>query len=116
MIDYRDLYAWQKAMDLVTETYKLIKKLPVDERFALADQMRRAVTSIPLNIAEGHARFGNKEYLHFLNFAKGSNAELRTCFDICVRVGYLPESAVKTCLDLSDETGRLITGLSKKLV
>ena len=116
MRDYRDLYAWQKAMDLVTETYKLINKLPVEERFALADQMRRAVTSIPLNIAEGHTRFGNKEYLHFLNFARGSNAELRTCFDICIRVGYLTESDVKQCLALSDETGRLMTSLSKTLV
>ena len=55
--DFKDLIVWQKAMDLVVEVYNLVKKLPKEEQFALSDQMRRAVISIPSNIAEGRGRF-----------------------------------------------------------
>ena len=55
--DFKDLIVWQKAMDLVVEVYNLVKKLPKEEQFAFSDQMRRAVISIPSNIAEGRGRF-----------------------------------------------------------
>ena len=63
--DFKDLIVWQKAMDLVVEVYNLVKKLPKEEQFALSDQMRRAVISIPSNIAEGRGRYSIKEYTHF---------------------------------------------------
>ena len=64
--DYKNLKVWQKAMDLTVEIYSLIKLLPREETYALADQMRRAVVSIPSNIAEGHGRNSDKEFIKFL--------------------------------------------------
>ena len=63
---YRDLIVWQKAMELVKETYILVKKLPKEETYALSDQMRRAAISIPSNIAEGYGRKSKTEYSRFL--------------------------------------------------
>ena len=63
--DFKDLIVWQKAMDLVVEVYNLVKKLPKEEQFALSDQMRRAVISIPSNIAEGRGRYSIKRIYSF---------------------------------------------------
>ena len=75
---YQDLLVWQKAMELVTEIYRIAKLLPREELYALSDQMRRSAVSIPSNIAEGQARNSTKEFINFLSVAKGSNAELQT--------------------------------------
>lgn len=99
MRDYRELTVWQEAMKLVEAVYLAIKRLPVEERFALADQMRRAAVSIPSNIAEGHDRHSNKEFRRFLLIAKGSAAELETQLILCARLAYLDEI----------ETNRLLT-------
>lgn len=69
--DYRNLKVWQKAMDLTVEIYSLVKLLPREETYALADQMRRAVVSIPSNIAEGHGRNSDKEFIKFLSISRG---------------------------------------------
>lgn len=63
---YRDLIVWQKAVDLCVEAYRLSKKLPKEELYALSDQIRRAAVSVPSNIAEGHARHSRKDFAHFL--------------------------------------------------
>ena len=75
---FKDLIVWQKAMDLVEETYRVVKCLPKEEQYGLSNQMRRAVVSIPSNIAEGNQRGSIKEYLHFLYIAMGSLGELET--------------------------------------
>lgn len=75
---YKNLVVWQKAMDLVVEVYTLVKKLPKEEKYALSDQMRRSVVSIPSNIAEGYTRNSTTEYLRFLSIANGSRTELET--------------------------------------
>ena len=62
---FRKLIVWQKAMDLVRMVYRKSKDFPLDERYALTDQLRRAVVSIPSNIAEGSGRASNKDYAHF---------------------------------------------------
>ena len=71
--NYRDLVVWQKAMDLTTMLYQIVRKLPKEETYALSDQMRRAAISIPSNIAEGFGRNSTKEYTHFLYITKGSS-------------------------------------------
>jgi len=76
--NYRDLIVWQKAMDVATEIYKICKKLPKEELFALSDQMRRAAVSIPSNIAEEQARISKNEFIRLLSIAQGSRAELET--------------------------------------
>lgn len=64
MENYKEMFFWQKSMDLTTEIYELVKLLPKEETYALSDQMRRAVVSIPSNIAEGHGRGSTREYIH----------------------------------------------------
>ena len=112
---YRELVVWQKAMDLVAETYRLVKLLPREELFALSDQMRRAAVSVPSNIAEGQQRNSTKEFVNFLSIAKGSTAELETQFMICVRLKYLTQSQTETPLSLCAEVGRMLNALIGKL-
>ena len=69
---FRKLIVWQKAMDLVRMVYRKSKDFLLDERYALTDQLRRAVVSIPSNIAEGSGRASNKDYAHFLSIAAAS--------------------------------------------
>jgi four helix bundle protein len=83
---YHDLLAWQRAVELAKEIYGLTKDFPADERFGLTSQMRRAAVSIASNIAEGASRAGTREFLQFLNVARGSLAELETQFTIAEKL------------------------------
>ena len=74
--NYKNLVVWQKSMVLTLNIYKIVKKLPKEEMFALSDQMRRAAVSIPSNIAEGCGRRLQGELKYFLRIASGSAAEL----------------------------------------
>ena len=89
MQSFKDLIVWQKAIILVEEVYHLLRNLPNDERYALSDQIRRSVVSIPSNIAEGRGRNSEKEFVRFLNIANGSAYELETQLILCQRLGYL---------------------------
>ena len=115
MKDHKDLRVWQKAMDLVVEVYRLVKLLPKEENFALANQMRRAVVSIPSNIAEGNARTSEREFLRFLSVAQGSNAELETQLLLCQRLNYIPIDELDRAFMLVDEIGRMLYALSNTL-
>ena len=113
--DFKDLILWQRAMDLVVEVYDLVKKLPKEELFALSDQIRRAVISIPSNIAEGQGRNSSKEFIHFLSIAKGSKAELETQLLLCVRINYLKELEIEKAMSLVEEVGKMLHSLQKRL-
>ena len=113
--DYRELVVWQKAMDLVEESYKITKLLPKDESFGLASQIRRAAVSIPSNIAEGQARHTKKEFLNFLSIARGSKAELDTQIQICIRLSYLTQTQAQTALALCEEVGKMLFSIMQKL-
>lgn len=112
---FEDLIVWQQAMLLARETYKLVKFLPVEERYALSDQMRRAAVSIPSNIAEGQARNTSKEFIQFLHIAKGSNAELITQLLLCVDFGYLTEEQIQHARQLSYKVAQLLSALIRSL-
>ena len=112
---YRDLVVWQNAMQIVEETYILIRKLPKEEKYALSDQMRRAAVSIPSNIAEGQARRTTKDFIKFLSIARGSIAELETQYLICVRLGYFNDSQIISVMNVLAENGRMINALINKL-
>ena len=114
--DYKDLIVWQRAMELVVEVYQLVKKLPKEELFALSDQIRRAVISIPSNIAEGYERNSTKEYIHFLSIAKGSKAELETQLLLCTKIHYLNNSDIEKSISLIQEIGKMINSLQKHLI
>ena len=112
---YRDLIVWQKSMDLCEAVYRLAVKLPKDERFALSDQLRRAVVSIPSNIAEGHARQSKKEYAHFLSISQGSIAEVETQLLLSSRLDMIVPTDIDPVLSLSQEISKMLTSLRIKL-
>ena len=112
---YRDLQVWQKAMDLVVETYRLAKGFPRSEIYGLTTQMQKAAVSVPANIAEGHGREHLGDYLHHLSMANGSLMELETHCLIAVRLKYLEENDAKSFLGCTSELGRMMAGLIHRL-
>ena len=112
---YLKLIMWQKSMELVEFSYALIRMLPVSESECLGSQMRRAVVSIPSNIAEGYTRDGAGEYTRFLKIALGSCAELETQLQICVRTCLLTEDAVCKATDLLVEIKRMLNASIRTL-
>ena len=84
---HKELVVWQMSMDLAVDVYCITKNFPKSEEFGLTSQMRRAVVSIPSNIAEGYGRGSRNELRHFLEVSSGSASELETQLLICQRVG-----------------------------
>ena len=115
VLNYTELVAWQKAMDLVQDVYLATKTFPKEEKYGLTTQMRRAAVSIPSNIAEGQGRSGRGEFRHHLSIAHGSLRELETQLVIALRLGYLSQSCVDDLLELAGTVGRLINGLLRSL-
>ena len=110
-----DLIVWQCAMDLQVEVYRVADRLPARERYAMADQLRRAASSIPANIAEGNARAHRREYLHFLSIARGSLAELASHSESARRLGYLRATDLANTSLLIRRVRQLLTGLIARL-
>ncbi|MBR5412798.1 MAG: four helix bundle protein [Fibrobacter sp.] len=109
--NYQDLIVWQKSMILAKMVYAVVKKLPKEELYALSDQIRRAVVSIPSNIAEGCARESKTELAYFLRIAKGSSAELETQLLLCSNIGYLQKQELSDIFSLLDEISRMLRAL-----
>ena len=110
---HKELRAWQASMRLVQEVYALTASFPKEELFGLTSQMRRAAVSVPSNIAEGSARNGTKELIHFLSIATGSLSELDTQLELTKILGY-SNDILKIQATL-DETSALTLALSKSL-
>src|SRR6266571_7394375 len=110
---YKDLIAWQKAMDLVVEIYATTEQFPSREKFSLTDQIRRAAVSVPSNIAKAH--YSHREFLHFLRHSRGSLAELETQILIAQRVKYIQAAEAEALLKRIDELGRILSGLIRSL-
>ena len=113
---YRDLIAWQKAMDLVEDVYKLTKSFPDDEKYGLTSQIKRAAVSIPSNIAEGQTRNSKKEFIHFLSIARGSKAEVETQLELAQRLGFSNKNEIENIIKKCNEVGKILTGLMKSLL
>jgi four helix bundle protein len=111
MSSFRDLIAWQKAMDLAESVYDVTRSFPADERFGLISQLRRCAVSIPSNIAEGHGRLTTRDWQHFLSQARGSAMELETQLLLAARLHFGNESAVMTAVANAQEVARIINGL-----
>jgi four helix bundle protein len=110
---HRDLIVWQKAMALVESVYQATASFPKEETYGLTSQIRRAVVSIPANIAEGQGRRLTKEYLYFLANARGSILELDTHLEIARRLHYLDKDAYSRLLEQLQEVGRILNGLMR---
>ncbi|HWY20558.1 MAG TPA: four helix bundle protein [Candidatus Acidoferrum sp.] len=108
---YRDLIAWRKAMDLVTDFYRVTQAFPRYELYGLTNQLRRAAVSVPSNIAEGQARFSRKEFHHFLSQARGSLVEIETQLTIAENLGYLGPNQTRPLFDKASELGKILNGL-----
>lgn len=106
--DYKDLQVWQKSMRLAKGIYLLTQRFPVEERFGLVSQMRRAAVSIPSNIAEGQARNTTGEFIQYLSYAEGSSAELDTQLHLAIDLGYCSE-------DNPDDVFHMLTDVQKML-
>lgn len=94
MLTHKDLEIWKMGMDLVESVYRITQVFPKEEQFGLMAQMRRAVVSIPSNIAEGAARNTKKEFLHYLYISLGSLSEIETQLLISQRLGYLHDQGI----------------------
>ena len=113
--NYRNLIAWQRAMDLAEAAYVLTDRFPGDERFGLTSQARRAAVSVPSNIAEGHGRGTERSLLSFVRIANGSTKELETQLLLAERRRYITADDLHPVMNLADEVGRLLTGLRRSL-
>jgi four helix bundle protein len=113
--NYKDLLIWQRSMDLVETIYRITASLPATEQFGIIAQMRRAVTSVPSNIAEGYGRQATGEYRHHLLFSRGSLLELETQLLVCQRLGYIDrkdDSVLQEIAEIAKMLGSLISKLS----
>ena len=108
---YRDLIAWQKAVDFAVEIYSLTCTFPKSEVYGLSSQLQRAAVSVASNIAEGHSR-STATYLYHLDVSDGSLRETETDLIIANRVGFSKRETHIALLERADEVGRLLFRLS----
>ncbi|MCO6043693.1 four helix bundle protein [Aeoliella sp. ICT_H6.2] len=112
---FKDLKVWQLGMELSERVYNMTKTFPDEEKFGLTSQMRRAVVSVPANIAEGHARNSTKEYMRFLSIAVGSLAEVETFVELSIRLSYVTAERTSQLLESIAEQRRMLRGLQRSL-
>ena len=105
---YKKLLVWQKADLLAKSVYKETNNFPNEETYGLVSQLRRSALSVPLNIVEGHARKGKKEFKQFLSIALGSLAETEYLLEFSLSLNYLNKESYKLLQDLRQETGNLL--------
>ncbi len=113
--NFRNLKVYQRAIDFAVEIYKLSKSFPKDELFGLTNQIRRAVTSISLNIAEGSGNKSEKEFQRFLEIALRSAYEVMTSLEIAVRLDYCSKNDFNKLTAEADEIAAMLVGFSKSL-
>lgn len=106
---FEELRVWQKGIELVKEIYLLTKDGDLSKDFGLKDQLRRASVSIPTNIAEGFERFSRKEYVQFLNIAKGSAGEVRSLLRVALEVGYLDKPKYDELYSSAMQVSRMLS-------
>ena len=112
---HKKLKLWGMAMDLVVKVYEMTKKFPRDEEFGLKAQLRRAIVSVPSNIAEGLTRSTRKDKLHFLNIAQASLSEADAQSEIALRLGYVDQIQYKDLEHDLSEVQKYLNGLSRSL-
>ena len=115
MDGYRDLLAWKKSYELTKEVYAATRSFPVNERYGLVSQMRRATLSIPSNIAAGYGRDSPRDHNRFVQIALGSACELQTQTMLAKDVGLLPVASFEELWGRIEEVLKLLYGLSRYL-
>lgn len=114
MNSFRKLNVYVNAKELVKQVYKLLKKFPREEQYALCDQLRRAVISVPSNIAEGSGRQSAKDQMHFYTMAYGSLMETLAQMDVACDLCYITKEEFDKVEALINEEAKMLSGLIKK--
>jgi four helix bundle protein len=112
---FEDLWVWQKGIELVKNIYLLSAGGKLGQDYGLRDQIHRAAISIPTNIAEGFERSFRKEYLQFLNIAKGSAGEVRSLLKVALEIGYIDEATYKKLRDAVLDLSRYLSNQMRSL-
>jgi four helix bundle protein len=112
---HKDLELWKESFRNVIQIYAVTQKFPVEERYGLTSQFRRAAVSIPTNIAEGAARKSSKEFIYFLSIARGSLAELDTLLLLSIKLQYLDSKESVEIQNALKNISKLLNGLMTKL-
>jgi four helix bundle protein len=108
---HKKLRAWQEAMSLTQHIYEVTKNFPTEEKYGIVNQMRRAAVSVPSNIAEGAARNGTKDSIHFYIIARASLSELDTQIELCKNLGFLKEDKTMSIMESLETVDALLNGL-----
>lgn len=116
MHNYREIKIWQKARILVKDVYKVTKQFPSEELYGLTSQTRRAVVSVPTNIAEGAGRGTDKDFSRFLDIARGSLFELETLMILASDLEFIPETLTIRVLEKTSEILRMMGSFQNNLV
>ena len=115
MRDYKKYNVWQLGHEITLEVYKLSKELPVEERYEIVSQIKRASYSIPLNIAEGCGRESDKEFKHYLVIARGSATELEYFLILIKDLEYIDRNTYEVLSDKVNKLGKSLTSLINKI-
>ena len=114
---YKDLIVWQKSMLLANDVIDLVDHLETDRKhYRLIEQLEAAVTSIPMNIAEGKGRESKKEYIHFLHISRGSLYETLTLLEIFQMRNWIKTEAFQKLENQSAEIAKMLNGLINSIV
>ena len=114
-LNYRDLDVWKRSMGLVVDVYTITRDFPRSELYGLTNQIRRAASSVPSNIAEGNGRLYRKEYAHHVSIARGSISELSTYLEIAQRLGHVTPAQVAPLLKQAEDISRMLLMLMRAL-
>lgn len=112
---FRELFVWQKSMDLAERCYRISRRFKREDQDALGNQIRKCCVSVPSNIAEGFGRHFTLEYIHHLRIANGSNNELQTQLELGRRLQTLSNDEASVLLADAQEVGRMLQGLVTSL-
>src|SRR5688572_30359564 len=112
---YRDLEIWKRSLLLVTDVYRITRRLPSDERFGLTSQLRRAAVSVSCNIAEGYGRSTRGEYLNHLSIARGSLLEVEALSEVCQELSFLGSEDLTTIEEHLKQMRRMFRRLVEAL-
>lgn len=113
--NHRDPKVWQLGMEICVRVYEITKNFPPEEKFGLVSQIRRSASSVPANIAEGHARSSTKDYMRFLSIALGSLAETATFVELASRLEYGSIGKLREIYEMINEERKMLRGLRRSL-
>ena len=114
--NFRNLICYQKGRVLVKEVYTLVKAFHVEEKYALGDQLRRAIVSVTSNIAEGSGRQSFKDQAHFLELSYGSLMEVMSQLDLALDLNFIDDENYKRLELLIEEEARVLSGYRASLL